>query len=126
MSCKRCEHDWNNKINNGCSKSILYANNQFYEPVKVGDPGDWGENEEKDYCCPDCGAPYGTYHHANCDVERCPICGGQLWTCDCFDNQNEELAFAALTEIEIACKKNPLSYENFVNIIKKYNIVPDN
>ena len=33
--------------------------------------------------CHDCGAKLGRYHHANCDVEQCPICGGQLIGCNC-------------------------------------------
>lgn len=35
-----------------------------------------------DYC-DDCGAKQGEYHLANCDLERCPICGEQALTCDC-------------------------------------------
>lgn len=33
--------------------------------------------------CSDCCAMYGGYHHFGCDVERCPICGGQQISCDC-------------------------------------------
>lgn len=56
----------------------------------VGDPGDWyeeyvGTPEKKNIRCGDCGAKIGFYHHANCDNERCPICGGQLLSCSCFD-----------------------------------------
>lgn len=35
-----------------------------------------------DYC-DDCGAAQGEYHLLNCDLELCPICGGQALTCDC-------------------------------------------
>jgi hypothetical protein len=33
--------------------------------------------------CHDCKAKPGDPHKAGCDVERCPLCGGQLLTCPC-------------------------------------------
>ena len=33
--------------------------------------------------CHECGARPGHYHHVGCDAERCPVCGGQLISCDC-------------------------------------------
>ena len=67
-----------------------WQNTKSYDRIKVGDPGDWyeeyvGTPEEKNIRCGDCGAKIGFYHHANCDNERCPICGGQLLSCSCFD-----------------------------------------
>jgi hypothetical protein len=33
--------------------------------------------------CHDCNAVAGQLHHAICDMEQCPGCGGQLISCDC-------------------------------------------
>jgi hypothetical protein len=33
--------------------------------------------------CPECGARPGTLHQPDCDIERCPNCGGQFISCGC-------------------------------------------
>lgn len=44
--------------------------------------------DEPDGRCHDCNAKHGEVHHYGCDAERCPVCGGQLISCECFrDNK---------------------------------------
>lgn len=40
--------------------------------------------------CHDCGVTPGGFHHPGCDMEICPKCGGQLISCGCLDEQEEE------------------------------------
>lgn len=62
--------------------SKLLIHGIIYEPIKVGDEGDWYFGEPN-ATCGDCGEPYGNQHLPQCDIERCPECGGQLLSCDC-------------------------------------------
>lgn len=40
---------------------------KLYDPIKVGDPGDWDEGNP-DAVCDDCGAKFGEQHMEGCDI----------------------------------------------------------
>lgn len=40
--------------------------------------------------CHDCGVEEGQIHKWGCDMERCPMCGGQLITCQCGPDFEED------------------------------------
>ncbi len=40
--------------------------------------------------CHDCGVRPDGFHHFGCDMERCPRCGGQLFCCDCWPDDDED------------------------------------
>ena len=63
----------------GCTWSGVYSRGKYYKRIKYGDE-DFAWPDER---CHDCGAKLGHYHHANCDVEQCPVRGGQLIGCNC-------------------------------------------
>lgn len=51
--------------------------------------------------CGDCGVEHGKYHHEGCDQEICPICNGQLFSCLCFlEEQEEKIIFEEQKELE--------------------------
>lgn len=82
--CEFCKRDM--LLADGCDAGVIVAAGVKYERIKVGSPGDFFEGETNSRCG-DCNAKFGYYHHAGCDCERCPVCGGQLITCDCLDSE---------------------------------------
>lgn len=83
---KKIKRSWLEQINSAQKVTEVTINGQPYDRVRFGDESeDWGANEGP---CRDCGVLRGQFHVPDCDIERCPICDGQLLSCDC-QNQDE-------------------------------------
>lgn len=61
----------------GCRVAVMYHCGERY--MRIPFRGFRGER------CGDCNALSGNYHHWGCDAEWCPVCGGQLISCECME-----------------------------------------
>lgn len=74
MVCQFCAQEMMNKV--GCHLHGVYDADGTAVECTTEHMG------EPDGFCHDCWAPHGTFHHPGCDAERCPICNGQLISCE--------------------------------------------
>ncbi len=90
-------------------------NGKLYNPVKVGDKGDWYEGEPNK-TCGDCGHKYGEVHMEGCDIERCPACGRQMLSCDCgpIYTVEDDIDEQTLEELKAEQQKEKLRWEAVV------------
>lgn len=82
--CEWCELEMTDERVTSCPA------NHFVEfPGGEGLPAIWYIDTGRRRCH-DCNIAPGGYHHPGCDMERCPRCQGQLISCGCLDEEDED------------------------------------
>lgn len=89
--CKHCDQERHEAP--GCILEMVMTADCPLEPVKYGFELDTGfaSPSADGRRCGDCAALPGNYHHVGCDWEKCPRCHGQLLSCDCIEELEEEV-----------------------------------
>jgi hypothetical protein len=68
--CNDCGQEMMESV--GCTAKEVRIEKKMYKRIPNGDSK-----------CHDCAVPAGKIHHYGCDMERCPVCDGQLAFCSC-------------------------------------------
>lgn len=91
--CEWCSGEMNTAIS--CTVSALHRKGRRIELAPYGGEPGWRSTADR---CGDCGVVLGGWHHLGCDLQPCPQCGGQLLSCDCRFDEDDQDAGAAFGE----------------------------
>ena len=75
MMCNQCRGSKYMVMPKSCTHGYVKIGETIYERNT--------EHHDVNEECHDCGIINGNIHHWGCDMERCPICDGQMIACDC-------------------------------------------
>ena len=74
-----------------CDREMMMADSCDGDPIEFPDGATYKPipHDGPDRCG-DCNVKAGMYHHPGCDIEECPRCGGQLISCGCLDDEEDD------------------------------------
>jgi hypothetical protein len=124
-----------------CTVTVLHRNGIPIDMIPWGREPGWRATSR----CVDCGVMPGRFHHAGCDVQRCPLCHDQMFLCNCrFDEDgpdDDEPTEGAVIELarpradmpegvdQLACDSNGCPTERIVlggqEVIVHYDDIPE-
>ncbi len=69
-----------------CTRQHFQLGNKKIPRIRYGDerrpPVEYSYEER----CDDCGVEVGGYHHRDCAIEQCPLCGDYAAVCHCWSH----------------------------------------
>ncbi|GAC1433796.1 MAG: hypothetical protein NVSMB65_07770 [Chloroflexota bacterium] len=86
--CEVCEQEMTTAP--GCTGVAYLVQGREYARLAFGQERDMPASLPHERCH-DCGCWPGRQHHPGCDMEECPLCHGQLISCECLDDDAEVL-----------------------------------
>lgn len=87
--CKYCNQDMRQADGvSRCLSILKMGANSILFPT-ASESHEYSGGKVKPPECHDCAAKVGHYHHAGCDWEQCPNCGGQLLSCECWGEESK-------------------------------------
>jgi hypothetical protein len=81
--------DWCNKDMSDPATETCTGNEVVESPDGVTMPSLTDHYDEESGRCHYCNIKHGGFHHPGCDAEKCPRCGEQLMSCDCWAEDDE-------------------------------------
>ena len=93
--CKHCDQEMTGGVPCVATPVPLktdWQTGDHFDPPRVVQPVRYGDETRggRDAPCHDCGTPPGGFHHPGCDWEECPACHGQIISCGCLDEPEED------------------------------------
>jgi hypothetical protein len=83
-SCTWCDSDMTTSTT--CSVDAFHRDGRSYRMIPFGAERGWAKAGGR---CGDCGVERGGWHHPGCDIQRCPVCKGQLLSCGCMFDEDD-------------------------------------